>query len=196
LEILYQEPHPYSVHTPPGCSIPPPCRIFGRFNFFSFQLYHLAHLTNRFPPRSGPSPGDTKLVMQPPSAPSSPKLESSAPACAHVSDKSEARTRHVKYASIDPVYRKENTSASKTHARRRTERDEPHSLLTPPLTPSSSIRTSASRDSGAESVAAQQGLDDDKDETRTTSEEVVDSDPESTRILLVSVNFLLKQRPI
>ncbi|CAA7259119.1 unnamed protein product [Cyclocybe aegerita] len=94
------------------------------------------------------------------------------------SEKPDARSRHVKYASIDPVYRKKTTSA-KTHARRRTERDQPHSLLTPPLTPSSSIRTTASRDS-REGAGTQQDH-----EEPNTSEEITDTDPDSTRIVLL-----------
>lgn len=100
----------------------------------------------RFPHHSSPISrergNDEGRNMQWPSAPSSPK--SKPPAA--VIDK-DLQIRHVKYASIDPTYRK--PSGSKTHTRRRTERDEPHSLLMPPLTPLSSIRTTASVDSVA-----------------------------------------------
>lgn len=113
-----------------------------------------------------------------PSAPSSPKGKPPAA----VTDKV-LQIRHVKYASIDPTYRK--PSGSKTHARRRTERDEPHSLLTPPLTPSSSIRTTASSE-GAASAAAPPA----HDFNESTCEEILDPDVVSTRILLVSAHML------
>jgi hypothetical protein len=115
--------------------------------------------------------------MHRPSAPSSPKNKPPA----SVASK-EPQMRHVKYASIDPVYRK--AQGAKTHTRRRTERDEPHSLLTPPLTPSSSIRTTASSDSAA-SVRVQAN----QESNENPSEEILDSDSESTRILLVCVSF-------
>ena len=118
-------------------------------------------------------------ILHRPSAPPSPKGKPPAA----VTDKV-LQIRHVKYASIDPpTYRK--PSVSKTHARRRTERDEPHSLLTPPLTPSSSIRTTASSD-GAASTAAPPATD----PTDSTCEEVLDPDVDSTRILLVSSHTL------
>jgi len=106
---------------------------------------------------------ETQVVTHP-SAPSSPKLEPS---------HTERVTRHVKYASVDPVTRKSLTP--KTHARRRTERDQPHKLLTPPLTPSSSIRTTDSR----EDVGA-----------LTVNGEILDHDSQSTRILLVFAHNL------
>lgn len=117
-------------------------------------------------------------ILHRPSAPPSPK--GNPPAA--VTDKV-LQIRHVKYASIDPTYRKQ--SGSKTHARRRTERDQPHSLLTPPLTPSSSIRTTASSD-GAASTAAPPATD----LTDSTCEEILDPDVDSTRILLVSSHTL------
>ena len=107
--------------------------------------------------------------------------------------KPEARSRHVKYASIDPAYRKIVSSSSKTHARRRTDRDQPHSLLTPPLTPSSSIRTTASRDSAPECVEApyQEPAKEhhishqDQEDQVHTSEELPEDDPHASRIVLV-----------
>ncbi|KAJ3516432.1 hypothetical protein NLJ89_g1135 [Agrocybe chaxingu] len=146
------------------------------------RLQHSPSLPNIwFPPHSGPIPREMvkneTATLQGPSAPSSPKINPST-MLSSPSEKPDARPRHVKYASIDPVYRKKTTSA-KTHARRRTERDQPHSLLTPPLTPSSSIRTTASRDS-REGTSAQQDH-----EEPNTSEEVVDTDPDSTRIVLL-----------
>lgn len=116
--------------------------------------------------------------IQRPSTPPSPKFNPP-----KVSSEKELRpsNRHVKYASIDPVTTK--PTISKTHARRRTERDQPHSLLTPPLTPSSSIQTSASRDSST-SVPPSSDTDD-----TAISEEIVDPDSESTRILLVCGKF-------
>jgi len=100
-----------------------------------------------------------KQIVNHPSAPSSPKLEPS---------NTERAIQHVKYASVDPVTRK--PLAQKTHARCRTERDQPHKLLTPPLTPSLSIRTTNSGDDVG---------------TLTISGEIQDADSEATRILLV-----------
>lgn len=74
------------------------------------------------------------------SAPPSPKIISTATAS---NKNKESRPRHIKYASVDPINRI-STQGPKAHARRRTERDQPHALLTPPLTPSSSIRTTTS----------------------------------------------------
>ena len=96
------------------------------------------------------------------------------------SSSTELRPRHIKYASIDPTLRKKST-LPKTHARRRTERDQPHPLLTPPLTPSSSIRTT-SRDSTT-SAGVHQGHDLDDIGFK---EEICDPDLDSTRFLLVN----------
>ncbi|KAF9481522.1 hypothetical protein BDN70DRAFT_919730 [Pholiota conissans] len=90
----------------------------------------------------------------------------------------EPQTRHVKYASISPALSK--VSVMKTHTRRRTERDVPHALLTPPLTPSSSIRTTAS----FESSANVERLTNPESE-ENSNEETSDPDTESTRILLI-----------
>lgn len=134
---------------------------------------------------------------QGPSAPSSPKPTQLVSIKQNV--KSEARSRHVKYASIDPAYRKNPSSSSKTHARRRTDRDQPHSLLTPPLTPSSSIRTTASRDSAPECVDAQhqehvsepakehhiRSSHQEQEDQVHTSEELTEDDSEASRIVLV-----------
>ncbi|KAH9485459.1 Meiosis protein mei2 [Psilocybe cubensis] len=65
------------------------------------------------------------------------------------------------------------------HVKRRTERDQPHSLLTPPLTPSSSIRTTTS---DSTSYDARQVLC--SDDTHY-DEEIFDLDEESTRVLLL-----------
>ena len=97
----------------------------------------------------------------------------------------EQRPRHIKYASIDPAFRKTSSTLPKTHARRRTERDQPHALLTPPLTPSSSIRTTASRDSAA-NAGMQQGRDLDDVGFK---EEIYDTDLDSTRFLLVGATL-------
>ncbi|KAF8897027.1 RNA recognition motif 2-domain-containing protein [Gymnopilus junonius] len=112
---------------------------------------------SRFPPHSGPIPPemskDEESRIQRPSAPPSPKQ-----------------------SPLNPAQKK---SFAPSTATRRTERDQPHSLLTPPLTPSSSIQTSTSRDS---SVSAQPPSD--TDDT-PISEEIIDPDLESTRILLL-----------
>lgn len=92
----------------------------------------------------------------------------------------EQRPRHFKY---DPSFRK-TSALPKTHARRRTERDQPQALLTPPLTPSSSIRTTASRDSA--SAGVQQGRDQDD---VAFKEEICDTDLDSTRFLLVGATL-------
>ena len=93
----------------------------------------------------------------------------------------EQRPRHFKY---DPSFRK-TSALPKTHARRRTERDQPQALLTPPLTPSSSIRTTASRDTAA-SAGVQQGCD---QEDVVFKEEICDTDLDSTRFLLVGATI-------
>ncbi|PPQ97394.1 hypothetical protein CVT26_006628 [Gymnopilus dilepis] len=143
------------------------------------RLQHSPSLPNIwFPPHSGPIPSEMSKAegtrLQRPSAPPSPKLSPS-----NVSSEKEHRAlnRHVKYASIDPVTTKDVTL--KTHARRRTERDQPHSLLTPPLTPSSSIQTSASHES-SNSANPSFCADD-----TAISEEIRDPDSDSTRILLL-----------
>ena len=97
------------------------------------------------------------------------------------SSSAEQRPRHFKY---DPSFRK-SSALPKTHARRRTERDQPHALLTPPLTPSSSIRTTGSRDSAA-SAGVQQGCD---QEDVVFKEEICDTDLDSTRFLLVGATL-------
>jgi len=108
-----------------------------------------------------------------PSAPSSPKPVLPAIVTSSV----EPRTRHIKYASIGQQGR-----STKTHARRRTERDQPNSLLlTPPLTPSSSIRTTASQSSSSAEVHSFPSS-----ATPNDVEEIEDPDPKATRILLVS----------
>lgn len=69
------------------------------------------------------------------------------------------------------------TTASSSHKRRRKDRDVSHHLLTPPLTPSSSIRTNASAESG-------NGKQDDKIQALQELQ-----DPEATRFLYVSITF-------
>ena len=121
------------------------------------------------------------------------------------------RPKHVKYASIDPVYPK--AALTKTHARRRTERDLPcghahpkahiiQALLTPPLTPASSIRTSgSSRDSAAErrladSADAEKTVEG-KEEKTSEQFTVLDPDEEATRVVLVgSFCFQFSHIPI
>lgn len=102
------------------------------------------------------------------------------------------RPKHVKYASIDPVYPK--AALTKTHTRRRTERDLPYghahpkvqALLTPPLTPASSIRTSgSSRDSAAEPRLGDRAEAEGKEENTSEQFTVLDPDVEATRIVLV-----------
>jgi hypothetical protein len=70
----------------------------------------------------------------------------------------------------------------KPQRRRRREREQPNSLLTPPLTPSSSIRTTTSLDS---STSHREKLKNDKDDADTLNE-IRDPDTKSTRFLLVS----------
>lgn len=71
---------------------------------------------------------------------------------------------------------------TKPQRRRRREREQPTSLLTPPLTPSSSIRTTTSLDSSA---SHREKLNIDKDNADTFNE-IRDPDAKSTRFLLVS----------
>ena len=115
---------------------------------------------------------------------STPPLSSQDDISSTASSGVEQRLRHVKHTSIDPYFKK-TFALPKTYARRRTERDQPHALLTPPLTPSSSIRTTASRDSAA-SAGVQQAHDLDDVEFKEFKEEICDTDPDSTRFLLVS----------
>ncbi|PPQ79940.1 hypothetical protein CVT25_003012 [Psilocybe cyanescens] len=109
-----------------------------------------------------------------PSAPPSPRVK---PVDDTV-DKG-VRPRHVKYASLGPAHREHSTTNLKTHARRRTERDQPHSLLTPPLTPSSSIRTTTS-----DSITTDAKHVPDSEDT-DSNEEISDPEQQSTRILLL-----------
>ena len=157
--------HPYLTF---GLSYDPPCSVP------DFSPFH------RFPPHSGPiprematnNPRDSQRSSTPPLSlrnDVSPASFSSA----------EQRPRHIKYASIDPSFRK-TSALPRTHARRRTERDQPHALLTPPLTPSSSIRTTASRDS-----ASSTGIQGHDPDDVAFKEEICDADPDSTRFLLV-----------
>ena len=139
----------------------------------------------RFPPHSGPIPREMATNK------SHHFQRSSTPPISLRNDvpltglsSAEQRPRHIKYASIDPSFKK-TSALPKTHARRRTERDQPHALLTPPLTPSSSIRTTASRDSAA-SAGVQQGRDQDD---VVFKEEICDTDFESTRFLLVGATL-------
>jgi len=110
------------------------------------------------------------------------------------------RPKHVKYASIDPVYPKAALAfTTKTHTRRRTERDLPsgypkahviQALLTPPLTPASSIRTSGcSRHSAAERrlgdrVEGEKAAES-KEEKTSGQFKTLDVHEEATRIVLV-----------
>ncbi|KDR75806.1 hypothetical protein GALMADRAFT_226457 [Galerina marginata CBS 339.88] len=141
-------------------------------------LQHSPSLPNIwFPPHSGPIPRNMSKAESPreqrPSAPPSPE-----PSSPPVNSDKEARPGHVRYASIDPILH--NTLRPKTHARRRTERDQPHSLITPPLTPSSSIQTTASRDSSNANAQPSSERGD-----ATINEDIQDPDSESTRILLL-----------
>jgi hypothetical protein len=127
----------------------------------------------RFPPHSGPIPREMATNFPRSSTPPL-ALRDDTPTA---SSSAEQYTCHFKY---DPSIRK-SSALSRTHARRRTERDQPHALLTPPLTPSSSIRTTASQDSAA-SAGVQQGRD---QADVVFEEEICDTDLDTTRFLLV-----------
>jgi len=163
------------------CNILRPCPTFGSSYLFFGSSFLFLIFFYRFPPHSGPIPREMAAnnshdFQRSPTPPLSSRIDVSPPA----SSSTEQRPRHIKYASIDPTFRKTST-LPKTHARRRTERDQPHALLTPPLTPSSSIRTTAGQDSAA-SAAVQQGRDLDDVGFK---EEICDPDLGSTRFLLV-----------
>ena len=149
-------------------------KIFLPVPDFVFPFY-------RFPPHSGPIPREMATNKSRHFQRSStPPLSLRNDASPTASSSAEQRSRHIKYASVDPSFKKA-PALPKTHARRRTERDQPHALLTPPLTPSSSIRTTASRDS-ALSAGVQQGRDQDD---AVFKEEICDINLDSTRFLLV-----------
>ena len=131
----------------------------------------------RFPPHSGPIPREMATNFPRSSTPPLSLRDDTPTASSSV----EQHPRHFKY---DPPFRK-SSALAKTHARRRTERDQPHALLTPPLTPSSSIRTTASRDSA--SARIQQGREQDD---VVFKEEICDTDLDSTRFLLVGETLM------
>jgi hypothetical protein len=153
--------------------------------FLSWILLPVLNFVYRFPPHSGPIPGEMATNKSHHFQRSStPPLSLRNEVSPTASSSAEQRPRHVKYASIDPSFKK-TSALPKTHARRRTERDQPHALLTPPLTPSSSIRTSGSRDSAA-SAGVQQGRDQDD---VVFKEEIRDTNLDSTRFLLVGATL-------
>lgn len=178
------------------CRILPNCSTVHRFPIsgmrFTRTPRHSVIFSCLFSSNTTSSPTDSappNLLEMPavneknqrPSVPPSPKPGAPAPIVLPDQGRS---TRHVKYASIDPPSRK--PSAHKTHARRRTDRDQPHSLLTPPLTPSSSIRTSASISTEYSATSTAHFAHE-----LAKNVDIVDPDPEATRILVVSLLPLL-----
>lgn len=177
------------VHILLDCSIPHPCPIFGS-SYFLFRIFlPVPDFVQRFPPHSGPIPRE--MATNKPhhfQRSSTPPLSLRNNISPTASTSAEQCPRHIKYASIDPSLKK-SSALPKTHARRRTERDQPHALLTPPLTPSSSIRTTASRDSAASAGVRQGGDQDDV----VFKEEICDTDLDSTRFLLVGATLKRKR---
>ncbi|KAF8236469.1 hypothetical protein L208DRAFT_1375985 [Tricholoma matsutake] len=144
------------------------------------RLQHSPSLPNIwFPPHSGPIPPQfedaTREPLQRPSTPlainSGPTPSSSTPVDLQWA------MEHRGTLSFDDLFMP-NTQPLKIQRRRRVDREHGHSLLTPPLTPSSSLRTATSIDS----ASAVEPLND----ADTSSEpHGDDANHESTRFLLV-----------
>ncbi|KAF8070530.1 hypothetical protein FPV67DRAFT_1025632 [Lyophyllum atratum] len=148
------------------------------------RLQHSPSLPNIwFPPHSGPIPPEfEEIFRQPLQRPSTPpSVESNG-----VPTSSTNRTapqndpEHVESFSFDDLATNlQQTAPLKIQRRRRIDRDQGygHSLLTPPLTPSSSLRTTTSVDSAGNTGATSEAIQ----ETHLN-----EADYQSTRFLLLS----------
>lgn len=141
-------------------------------NIWFVSLYFIQpfiYLFPRFPPHSGPLPSQLEdVIREPLQRPSTPNRVTPA-------DHSRVM-EHRGTLSFDGSY----TTARplKIQRRRRVDREHGHSLLTPPLTPSSSLRTATSIDSASAAGTTEISLE-------TSAELLGDDANESTRFLLV-----------
>ena len=139
----------------------------------------------RFPPHSGPIPPQfedvTRELLQRPSTPLAITNNGSISS----SVEPQKAMEHRETLSFDDIFMS-NTQPLKIQRRRRVDREHGHSLLTPPLTPSSSLRTATSIDStsNVEHLA---------DISLETSGELRgdEENQEATRFLLVGRSSLL-----
>lgn len=162
----------------PVFNTPPHYQTSG-WSHVTYVCYRHSNTLPRFPPHSGPIPPQfedaTREPLQRPSTPlainSGPTPSSSTPVDLQWA------MEHRGTLSFDDLFMP-NTQPLKIQRRRRVDREHGHSLLTPPLTPSSSLRTATSIDS----ASAVEPLND----ADTSSEpHGDDANHESTRFLLV-----------
>ncbi|KAG6832636.1 hypothetical protein H0H92_014472 [Tricholoma furcatifolium] len=135
------------------------------------RLQHSPSLPNIwFPPHSGPIQIEG-VSREPPRRLSTPPF----PDVDLVSSTStEKNMCHRESLSLDLVEHLQQTRPLKIQMRRRVDRDHGHSLLTPPLTPSSSLKTATSSDSAI-----------DRDHETTQKSQVDETDRKSSRFLLL-----------
>ncbi|GLB37508.1 putative RNA recognition motif 2 [Lyophyllum shimeji] len=148
------------------------------------RLQHSPSLPNIwFPPHSGPIPPQfediSRQPLQRPSTPPVVTADETLSSPARRSDASEKKLEHRESASFDDIAHLHQTPPLRIHRRRRVDRDQGqgHSLLTPPLTPSSSLRTTTSVDSAGNADASSEAVQ------RIYGDE---ADCEATRFLLLS----------
>jgi hypothetical protein len=138
-------------------------------------------LSLRFPPHSGPIPLQLEdVIREPLQRPSTPLTTNSGPiASASTPVEPQKAMEHRGTHSFDDIFMP-NTQPVKIQRRRRVDREHGNSLLTPPLTPSSSLRTATSIDSASVvEPSTDSGLE-------TSREPYGDeANHESTRFLLV-----------
>lgn len=167
-------------------------------------FFSRSHHGYRFPPHSGPIPPQLTEIARDnlhlPSTPSALKTHFSLPADSPQRSKAqlaEPPQIHIQNATNHHTSPKKSLhprtlskiQSQKAPRRPRGDRKDSHNLLTPPLTPSSSIRTTAS----IESAATSNGLHVDTESGDQTSQfagtEGEDSEPNSTstRFLLVRI---------
>jgi len=136
-------------------------------------------LSPRFPPHSGPIPPQfDDVTREPLQRPSTPLASDSAlVVSASTPLEPQKAMEHRGTLSFDDLFTyAPSTQPLKIQRRRRVDREHGHSLLTPPLTPSSSLRTATSIDS-AYNVDTSLETSDDAPGAKV--------DHESTRFLLV-----------
>lgn len=136
-------------------------------------------LSLRFPPHSGPTPPQfedvTRELLQRPSTP--PVFTNNGSVSSP--GESQKATEHRGTHSFDDIFMP-NTQPVKIQRRRRVDREHGHSLLTPPLTPSSSLRTTTSIDSTSNAEPLADSSLESSSEPRGDEE-----NQEATRFLLV-----------
>jgi hypothetical protein len=107
--------------------------------------YGIKILSPRFPPHSGPIPPQFEdVIREPLQRPSTPLATNMASASTPLEP--QRAMEHRGTLSFDDLFMP-STQPLKIQRRRRVDREHGHSLLTPPLTPSSSLRTATSIDS-------------------------------------------------